>query len=335
MSVFIIAEAGVNHNGDLALAKQLIDVAVAAGADAVKFQTFKAEKLVIAGAEKAAYQIRNTGTHETQAQMLKKLELPYEAHADLMQYCDRHAIMFMSSPFDIDSILFLNNLGLSVFKIPSGEITSLPYLKAMGALKKRIVMSTGMANMDEVRTAVKVLTDSGTPKDQITVLHCHTDYPTAMKDVNLRAILTIKNELGVQVGYSDHTAGIEVPIAAVALGASVIEKHFTLDKNMEGPDHKASLDPKELEEMVKAIRNIEQALGDGLKKPTVKEIEIATVARKSIVAARDIKAGEILNENNLTIKRPGTGISPMEWDSIIGTMAERDFQVDDLIVRGS
>lgn len=331
MKTFIIAEAGVNHNGDMAIAKKLIDVAVRAGADAVKFQTFKAEKLVTATASKATYQIQNMGTSESQAQMLQKLELRYEAHEGLMAYCNERGIMFMSSPFDVDSIVFLNNLGLSVFKIPSGEITNLPYLRTIGALKKRIVMSTGMADIDEVKAALAVLTNAGTAKDQITVLHCHTDYPTAMGDVNLRAMLTLRDTLGVQVGYSDHTLGIEIPIAAVALGATVIEKHFTLDKNMEGPDHRASLEPIELTAMVRAIRNIEQALGDGIKKPTAKEVEIAKVARKSIVATRDIKMGEIFSIENLTTKRPGTGISPMRWDKILGMQAKRSFRKDELI----
>lgn len=331
MKTFIIAEAGVNHNGDMTIAKKLIDAAVAAGADAVKFQTFKAETLATATAVKATYQIENLGTNESQAQMLKKLELPYKAHADLMTYCKEQGIMFMSSPFDVESILFLNQLGLSVFKIPSGEITNFPYLKTMGALKKRIIMSTGMATLDEVRAALEVLTPAGTSKDQITVLHCHTNYPTAMEDVNLRAMVKMGEELEVHVGYSDHTLGIEVSIAAVALGAEVIEKHFTLDRNMPGPDHKASLEPNDLAAMVHGIRNIEKALGDGLKRPTARELEIALIARKSIVAARGITAGEVFTEENLTTKRPGTGIIPMDWDRVLGQKSPRNFKVDELI----
>lgn len=331
MHTFIIAEAGPNHNGDILLAKKLIDVAAVAGVDAVKFQTFKTDKVVTADAKKADYQIANTGSHESQAEMLKKLELSPEAHHEIIAHCKERDIMFMSTPFDLDSIDLLNKFGLGTFKIPSGEITNLPYLRKLGALKKRLIMSTGMANMDEVKVALSVLVESGTPKDALVVLHCHTDYPTAMQDVNLRAMCTMRDELGVNVGYSDHTLGIEVPIAAVALGAVVIEKHFTLDRQMIGPDHKASLEPRELKAMVEAIRNIERALGDGVKRPTVVEREIMAVARKSIVAERDIRAGEIFAEENITTKRPGTGISPMKWDMIIGKAAKRNFIKDEAI----
>lgn len=331
MHTFIIAEAGVNHNGDLEIAKKLVDVAVAAGADAVKFQTFVAEQLVTRSASKAAYQIENMGTSESQFDMLKKLELTEAMHHPLIEYCKGKGIIFLSTPFSIGCAYLLDKLGLTIFKIPSGEITNLPYLRVIGGFKKQVILSTGMATLDEVRAAVEVLVGAGTAKDQITVLHCHTDYPTAMKDVNLRAMLSIRDALGVQVGYSDHTSGIEVPIAAVALGASVIEKHFTLDRNMEGPDHKASLEPPELTAMVAAIRNIEAALGDGVKRPTAREAEIAPIARKSIVASRDIAEGEVFTEDNLTTKRPGTGVSPMRWDGVIGQPAKRAFKEDELI----
>lgn len=331
MHTFIIAEAGPNHNGDIMLAKKLIDIAVAADADVVKFQTFKTNKVVTADARKADYQIANTGSNESQAAMLKKLELSPETHRELIAHCRQRDIMFMSTPFDLDSIDLLCGFGLETFKIPSGEITNLPYLRKLGALRKRLIMSTGMADMDEVKAALNVLVASGTPKDDIVVLHCHTDYPTAMENVNLRAMCTIRDTLGVNVGYSDHTLGIEVPIAAVALGAMVIEKHFTLDRQMVGPDHKASLEPRELKAMVEAIRNIEKALGDGVKKRTVVEREIMAIARKSIVAERDIHAGKIFTEENITTKRPGTGISPMKWDMVIGKTAKRDFITDEAI----
>ncbi|MDO8505867.1 MAG: N-acetylneuraminate synthase [bacterium] len=331
MSVFIIAEAGVNHNGDIVLAKKLVDAAATAGADAVKFQTFVAEQLVTHTASKAAYQIENMGRGESQFEMLKKLELTETMHHALIERCREKGIMFLSTPFSIECAKLLYGLGLTIFKIPSGEITNLPYLRVVGSFKKRVILSTGMANMDEVKAAVAVLIDAGTVKDQITVLHCHTDYPTAMKNVNLRAMLSMKDVLGVFVGYSDHTLGIEVPIAAAALGATIIEKHFTLDKNMEGPDHKASLDPDELKAMVHAIRNIEQALGDGIKKPTASENKIASVVRKSIVAARAIKKGNVFTKENLTTKRPGTGVNPTQWDHVLGKKAKRDFNEDELI----
>lgn len=330
MKTFIIAEAGVNHNGSIELAKKLIDKAVEAGVDAVKFQTFKSEKLVSRNAEKAEYQKKSTSKEESQFDMLKKLELDVESHNVLMNYCKDKGIMFLSTAFDLESIDLLNDLGLEIFKIPSGEITNYPYLKKIGKLKKKVILSTGMSNMQEVKEAVNVLKNNGT-KD-IIILHCNTEYPTPMECVNLRAINTIKDELNVEVGYSDHTLGIEVPIAAVAMGAKVIEKHFTLDKNMEGPDHKASLEPHELKEMVFRIRNIEKALGNGKKEPSESELKNLAAARKSIVADRKIKRGEIFTEDNITCKRPGNGISPMKWEEVIGKIAVKDFDEDEMIV---
>lgn len=335
MKTFIIAEAGVNHNGDITLAKKLIEVAKEAGADAVKFQTFRADQLVTKSAVKAKYQVENTGTDESQAEMLRALELTPEAHREIVAHCERVGILFMSTPFDLESVDLLAGLGMSVWKIPSGEITNLPLLRKIGGLggelQKRVIMSTGMATLEEVGAALQVLVRAGTSKDRIVVLHCHTNYPTAMDDVNLRAMLTMREELGVKVGYSDHTRGIEVPIAAVALGASVIEKHFTLDRNMPGPDHKASLEPQEFKAMVAAIRNIEKALGDGRKQPTPREAAIAPIARKSIVASRNIAAGEVFSAENLTTKRPGAGLSPMQWDQVLGQRARRDFLQNALI----
>ena len=331
MSVFIIAEAGVNHNGLVSLAKQLIDVAVEAGADAVKFQTFKAENLVSKNTEKAEYQKRTTSVSESQFDMLKKLELDMETHKELIAYCQEKDIMFLSTPFDHDSIHLLSDLGLQIFKIPSGEITNLPYLRHIGSLGKQVILSTGMSDLGEVGDALNILINAGTSKDSITVLHANTMYPTPMKDVNLNAMLTIQKEFSVSVGYSDHTLGIEVDIAAVAMGASVIEKHFTLDKSMEGPDHKASLDPQELKAMVSAIRNIEKALGSSKKKPSPSESKNIEVVRKSIVASQGIAKGEFLTENNITVKRPGNGISPMKWDEIVGSIAVKDYQADELI----
>ena len=331
MSVFIIAEAGVNHNGSIELAKKLIDVASEAGADAVKFQTFKAEKLVSKNAQKAAYQKETTDAQESQFAMIKKLELDLDTHKELMTYCREKEIMFLSTPFDLQSITMLNDLGLKIFKIPSGEITNLPYLRAIGALKKEVILSTGMATMDEVSAAFSVLVEAGTPKKNITILHANTMYPTPMEDVNLRAMPNIGKTFDVAFGYSDHTLGIEVDIAAVAMGASIIEKHFTLDKTMQGPDHKASLEPHELKAMVQGIRNIELALGSEVKQPSPSEMPNMQVARKSIVAARKIKKGEILTAENLTVKRPGNGISPMQWDEVVGTFAQRDYEEDELI----
>ncbi len=331
MSVFIIAEAGVNHNGSIKIAKKLIDKAVDSGVDAVKFQTFKAENLVTRAAEKADYQKRITDETESQFDMIKKLELNEDAHKELLIYCQEQGIIFLSSPFDYESINLLCKLGIQIFKIPSGEITNLPYLKHIGQLDKRVILSSGMSTLQEVNKALNILITSGTKKENITVLHTNTMYPTPMEDVNLNAMLTIQKELGIAVGYSDHTLGIEVDIAAVALGAKIIEKHFTLDKTMQGPDHKASLEPSELKAMVLAIRNIEKALGDKEKKPSPSERVNIGIARKSIVANQIIKKGAILSEKNITIKRPGIGLSPMLWDEIIGTIASKDYQIDDLI----
>lgn len=330
--VLIIAEAGVNHNGSLEIAKRLVDEASSAGVDIIKFQTFKAEKLVSKAAKQAEYQKKNTGNgEETQYAMLKKLELSNEQHEELITYCNLKNIRFFSTAFDMDSIDYLHSLNLGLWKIPSGEITNYPYLKKIASYKEPIILSTGMCELTDIENAINVLVTNGVSKDTITVLHCNTEYPTPMKDVNLKAMLEIKEKFGVKIGYSDHTEGIEVPIAAVALGATVIEKHFTLDKNMEGPDHKASLEPSELKAMVKSIRNIEQALGTGHKTISESERKNIEIARKSIVAAKDIKEGEIFTEENLTVKRPGNGISPMEWENIIGKVAKRNFQEEDLI----
>lgn len=330
-SVFIIAEAGVNHNGSLEVAFQLIDVAVAAGADAVKFQTFKAEKVITVDAPKAGYQKDTTGTDESQLEMVKKLELDETAHTQLYQYCRDKDIQFLSTPFDLESIDLLNRLGLELFKIPSSEITNLPYLRKLGGLKKRLILSSGMADLGEIKDALDVLAESGTPLESITVLHCNTEYPTPFEDVNLRAMQTIGHTFGVAVGYSDHTTGNEVAVAAVALGARVLEKHFTLDRNLPGPDHKASLEPDELKAMVQAIRNIEKALGKGIKQPSSSELKNKPIARKSLVATRKILKGERFSADNITAKRPGTGISPMHWDEIIGRKANRNYREDELI----
>ncbi|AXX96287.1 N-acetylneuraminate synthase [Arcobacter ellisii] len=329
--VFIIAEAGVNHNGSIELAKKLIDVASESGADAVKFQTFKAEKLVSKNAQKADYQKQTTDIKESQFDMIKKLELDMDTHKELMAYCKTKNIMFLSTPFDHDSIELLNDLGLEIFKIPSGEITNLPYLRHIGKLNKKVILSTGMADIGEIEDALDILINAGTKKENITVLHANTMYPTPMEDVNLKAMVTIGNTFDIAFGYSDHTLGIEVDIAAVALGACCIEKHFTLDCTMEGPDHKASLEPDELKAMVKAIRNIELALGSSIKKPSKSEMPNMQIARKSIVAKMDIKKGDAFNENNLTIKRPGNGINPMRWDEIVGSVATKDYKEDELI----
>jgi N,N'-diacetyllegionaminate synthase len=329
---FIIAEAGVNHNGSLEMAFQLIDVAIAAGADAVKFQTFKAEKVIAVNAPKAGYQKKTTESDESQLGMVKKLELDETAHTVLNQHCQGKAIQFLSTPFDLESIDLLYRLGLEIFKIPSGEITNLPYLRKIGALKKRLIVSTGMADLGEIEDALDILTESGTPLGNITVLHCNTEYPTPFEDVNLRAMQTIRNAFpGISVGYSDHTLGIEVPIAAVAMGASVIEKHFTLDRNLPGPDHRASLEPHELTAMISSIRNIEKALGTGIKKPSPSDLKNKPIVRKSIVAATTIKKSEPFTEINITVKRPGTGITPMRWDEIIGRKATKHYRRDELI----
>jgi N,N'-diacetyllegionaminate synthase len=329
--VLIIAEAGVNHNGSVEIAKNLIDKAKECGADAVKFQSFKADELVSRKAEKASYQKLTTNANESQYEMIKKLELDESVHRELLNYCNQKEIEFLSSPFDLESIDLLNNLGLSTIKIPSGQITDFLYLKKIGALSKKVILSTGMANLREIKDALHILTASGTAKEHITILHCNTEYPTPFEDVNLRAMLTIRNTFNVKVGYSDHTSSIEVPIAAVALGATVIEKHFTLDRNMIGPDHKASLEPPELKSMIQAIRNIERAMGDGIKRTSNSEEKNKISARKSIVAKCSISKGEILTETNITVKRPGNGISPMQWLNVIGKRAIRNFEIDELI----
>ena len=328
MSVFIIAEAGVNHNGSFELACRLVDAAKAAGVDCIKFQTFKSKNLVSRAAQKAEYQKETTGDSSQQS-MLEKLELSFEDFRTLKEYCDQAGICFLSTPFDFDSIAFLNTIEMPFWKIPSGEVTNLPYLLALAGTGKPVVMSTGMCTMNEVRTAVSVLRENGTP--EIRLLHCNTEYPTPFEDVNLRAMQTMRAETGLEVGYSDHTKGIEVPIAAVALGATIIEKHFTLDRNMEGPDHRASLEPDELAEMVSSIRHIEKALGSGEKTPSPSEQKNIAVARKSIVAARKIYAGETFTAENITVKRPGTGLSPMRWFDVLGAKAGCDFDVDEMI----
>ena len=329
--VFIIAEAGVNHNGSILIAKKMIDAAAKAGVDAIKFQTFKAENVISRFAPKVEYQKINTRKKESQLEMVKKFELNQAMHKELLSYCSNKKIMFLSTPFDLDSVDLLQRLGLKLFKIPSGEITNLPYLRKVGSLRKKLIVSTGMSTLKEVKDALSILVKSGTNKKDITVLHCNTEYPTPFADVNLYAMLTIKNQLKVAVGYSDHTLGIEVAIAAASLGATVIEKHFTIDKNMPGPDHRASLEPGELAAMVKAIRNVEKALGNGIKKSSPSELKNMAVVRKSIVAARDIIIGEIFTPQNLAVKRPGKGISPMEWDKVIGRKAKRNFKQDELI----
>lgn len=326
----IIAEVGVNHNGDINIAKKLVDAAADAVVDYVKFQTFKADKLVNKDAKQADYQIENTGVVESQYQMLKRLELTDENHHILIDYCDKKGVKFLSTAFDFESIEFLKDK-LDFYKIPSGEITNLPYLIKVAKLKLPIVMSTGMANMQEVKEALAVLIAHGINKEDVTILHCNTEYPTPMKDVNLLAMKTIEKELGVEIGYSDHTLGIEIPIAAVTLGATVIEKHFTIDKTMEGPDHKASLEPNELKAMVAGIRAIELAMGNGIKTPSESEQKNIKVARKSLVALTDIKEGEVFNESNITVKRPGTGISPMKWNEVLGSRASRNYKADELL----
>ncbi len=327
----IIAEAGVNHNGDLARALDMIDVAADAGADWVKFQTFKAEKIATQNAPKAQYQKITTDRNEDQLAMLRRLELLAADHEILIERCQQKGIGFMSTAFDDESLDLLIRLGQEIYKVPSGELTNLPYLRRIGSLNKQLVVSTGMANLSEIHDALNVLTEAGTPLEKITVLHCTSQYPAPFQEVNLHVIPALQMQLATNVGYSDHTLGIEVSIAAVALGATVIEKHFTLDRNLEGPDHAASLEPKELAEMVAAIRNIELSMGTSVKQATKSELDTALVARKSIVAARKIRCGEILNAENLTTKRPGTGISPMRWDELVGRVAHRDYEVDELI----
>lgn len=328
--VFIIAEAGDNHNGSYENALKLVDKAVEAGADCVKFQTFITENVISKFAEKAEYQKENTNAEETQFEMVKKLELSFDEFRKIKEYCDEKKILFLSTPFDLDSIDFLQSIDIPFWKIPSGEITNLPYLIKIAKTGKDVIMSTGMCQMEEIKEALEILKENGAGK--VTLLHCNTEYPTPFCDVNLNAMKTIKEECHLEVGYSDHTIGIEVPIAAVAMGACVIEKHFTLDKNMEGPDHKASLEPEELKEMVIGIRTIEKAMGNGKKCPSESEQKNIIIARKSIVANCDIKKGEILTEDKLYIKRPGNGISPMKWYEVIGKEAIKDFKKDELIV---
>lgn len=328
--VFIIAEAGVNHNGDLSIAERLVDAAVESKADAVKFQTWKTELLVIKNAKQADYQKVNTGISESQFDMLKKLQLSYDDFLQLKAYCDYRKITFLSTPDEAESADFLAPLQ-DIFKIGSGELTNLPFLRHIGQLGKEIIISTGMADLGEIEDALKILITAGTPKDMITLLHATSEYPCKLHEVNLTAMVTLRNAFQVNVGYSDHTKGIEVSIAAAALGAKVIEKHFTLDCSMYGPDHKASIEPDELRAMVSAIRNIEVALGDGIKKITPSEVKNRPIIRKSLVVSQDIKAGELFDAQNITAKRPGTGISPMRWDEVIGQKAVRDFTADELI----
>ena len=331
--VIIIAEAGVNHNGDINLAKKLIDVAVEAMVDYVKFQTFKSESLVSKLAKKADYQVKNTkDSTENQLQMLKKLELSHEQHIELIGYCRQKNITFFSTAFDLESLIYLKELGLSMVKIPSGEITNLPYLRKAAVLFSKVIISTGMSTLEDIENALNVFLSEGIKKEDIYILHCSTEYPTPMKDVNLLAMLDIKNKFNVEIGYSDHTLGIEVPTAAVALGAKMIEKHFTLDRSLPGPDQLASLEPLELKAMVASIRNIEIAIsGNGMKEPSSSELKNMEIARKSIVAKTAINKGDIFSESNITTKRPGNGVSPMLWDKVIGQIAQKDYLEDELV----
>lgn len=332
MKTLIIAEAGVNHNGDISLAKKLIAAAADAGADLVKFQTFTAKNLVSTSAPKAEYQKKTTEGSESQLEMIQKLELSREDHMVLIEECLTNGIGFFSTAFDFQSFDLLMELGcLEQIKIPSGELTNLPLLRYMSRFGKPLMLSTGMANLGEIEAAIEAIEGAGTPRHLITVLHCTTEYPTPMEDVNLRALIAMKKAFGVNTGYSDHTPGIEIPIAAVALGATIIEKHFTLDRNLPGPDHKASLVPHELKAMVEGIRNVERALGDGVKRPSPSELKNKPIARKSIVAIRPICAGETFSAENIGAKRPGTGLSPMRWDEVVGRTATKDFAVDELI----
>lgn len=327
----IIAEAGVNHNGSIDLAKKLIDVADEAGADFVKFQTFNADSLVQKNIEKANYQKKNTDDYESAYNMLKRLELDKNSHLELLSYCETKRVKFLSTPFDISSAKFLLELDIPIFKLPSGEITNLPYLEYIGSLGKPIIMSTGMSTLEEIASAIEILYNNGVDKSCLALLHCNTDYPTLMRDVNLNAINTIRNEFKINVGYSDHTLGIEVSIAAVSIGAKIIEKHFTFDRSLPGPDHSASLLPDELKSMVLAIRNIEIAMGNGQKIPSESELKNISNVRKSIVVKKRIYKGELFSKENLCVKRPGTGLSPMLWNEIIGTKAEKDYEMDELV----
>ncbi len=330
--VTIIAEAGVNHNGSLELAKRLVDAALDAGADIVKFQTFKADRIATRQAHQAEYQKKNQNNNgQSQLEMLKRLELSDSDHRELLSYCEEKGIKFWSTAFDLDSIEYLRNLGIDLWKIPSGEITNYPYLKKIASFNQPVIVSTGMCEMDDVSRAIDALTNNGLEREKITLLHCNTEYPTPMEDVNLKAMETMRRKFGLEIGYSDHTRGIEIPIAAVALGATVIEKHITLDRGMEGPDHKASIEPIELKAMVSAIRNVEKALGDGKKRISPSERKNIAIARKSIVASRPIAEGEVFTEENLAVKRPGSGISPMRWEEVLGQKASRCFNTDELI----
>ena len=331
MKTIVIAEAGVNHNGDLNLAKNLIEIAAKAGADYVKFQTFRASALATISAEKADYQKDSTDSNESQIEMLKNLELTERMHEELIAHALLHKICFLSTAFDIQSVDLLYKLGQSLFKVPSGEITNLPLLRHIGSFKKDVILSTGMSTMQEIEDAIEVLQESGTERNRICVLHCTSSYPAPMSDINLSAMLHIREELNVAIGYSDHSLGVEIPIAAVALGAKIIEKHFTLDRKLPGPDHKASLEPEELEMMIFGIRNLELAMGDGIKRVMPSEIENRVVVRKSIVASRAISEGEVFSDKNLTTKRPDKGISPMKWDNVIGTVSKRNYLADELI----
>ncbi len=324
----IIAEAGVNHNGDISIAKKLVDEAKRCGADIVKFQTFNPKKLASKYAVMAEYQKENLGVEKSQEEMLTKLTLQPHDYVDLAAYCNDVGIQFLSTPFEIESIHFLDKLQ-NIWKIPSGEITNYPYLVEIAKTGKEVILSTGMSTLEEVDAALSVLEENGAGR--VTLLHCTTNYPTPMEDVNLKAMLTLKEHCKCSVGYSDHTKGIEVPISAVAMGAEVIEKHFTLDRTMEGPDHKASLEPDELKAMITAIRNIEKAMGNGIKIPSESEKANIAIVRKSIIAAKKIKTGEFLTSENITTKRPGTGINPMKWNEVLGTKAIRDFDEDELI----
>ena len=331
MRVLVIAEAGVNHNGDIEIARKLIDVAAEAKADIVKFQTFNADQQVTKSAAKAEYQKITTNVNESQHSMLRNLELSVEMHSELIDHCKKRNIEFISTAFDIQSVNLLQSLGQRLFKIPSGEITNFPYLEHIGKICKPIILSTGMSTLNEIETALEILQKAGTSKKLITVLHCTTSYPVPISDVNLLAMKTIKDEFEVEVGYSDHTLGIEIPIAAVALGASVIEKHFTLDRNLPGPDHQASLEPNELQEMIRTIRNVEQAMGDGIKKVMPSEAGNRDIVRKSIVVIKEIKKGDIFTSENLSTKRPGNGMSPMNWNLIIGKSSKHNYEIDELI----
>lgn len=329
--ILIIAEAGVNHNGDLKIAKELIDVAADAGADFVKFQTFNPSLLVSSYAKQATYQQKNTGINQSQLEMLTNLELKECDHNSLIEHCKNKKINFLSTSFDIQSTKFLRKLDLGLFKIPSGEITNLPYLELIGSYQGKVILSTGMANLGEIEAAIQVLEKNGTTRNQITLMHCTTEYPAPFSEVNLKAMRSLKEAFGTNIGYSDHTIGITISIAAAAQGASVIEKHFTLDKNMPGPDHKASLDPKELQNLIHSIRIVEKSLGDGIKRPSKSELKNIKVARKSIIAKKSIKRGEVFSLSNICIKRPGDGISPMNLDQVLGQKAKRVFKIDEKI----